>query len=77
MANPRLIVRMICQLVESKEAGVSNSEQVFHDYYKALDAMCIVNLANGDIVAEIADRNKDCCSKYGTGKHGGVRKKGT
>ena len=64
-------------MVENKEEGVPNSEQIYHDYDNALDAMYTVYLANGDIVAELANRNGDRYSKDGTGKHGGVRKKGT
>jgi len=38
--------------------------------------MYTVYLANGDIVAELADCNGDRYIKDSTGKHGGVRKKG-
>ena len=62
-------------MVENKEEIVSNSEQVCHDCDKTLDTMYAVYLANGDIVAELADRNGDRYSKDSTAKHGGVRMK--
>jgi len=76
MVAPCLIAHEICRLVENKEEGVPNSERIFHDYDKAFDAMYAVYLSNGDITAELADRNGDRYSKEGTGKHGGVRRKG-
>ena len=76
MAALRLIARGICQLVENKEEGVPNSELICHDCDKALDIMYTCYLANGDIAAELADCNGGHYSRDGTGKHGGVRKKG-
>ena len=46
MSTPRLIARRIHLLVENKEEGVLNSERIFHDCDKALDAMYTVYFAN-------------------------------
>ena len=76
MAALRLIAQGIRRLVENKEENVPKSSRICHDYDKAIDGMHMVYLANGDIVAQLIDRNGVRYSKDGTGKHGGARTKG-
>ena len=75
VATIRLIAREIHRLVENKEEGVPKSSRICHDCDKAIDVMYTVYLANGDIVAQLADQNGVRYSKDGTGKHGGARTK--
>ena len=76
VATQQLIARRIHRLVENKEDRVTNSERIFHDYNKDLDAMHTDYLADGYIVAKLSDCNGDRYSKDGTVKHGGIRIKG-
>ena len=63
MVTPHLIARGIRQLIDNKEAGVPNSELIYHDCDKAFDSIYTIYLSNRDITAELVDRKRDRYSK--------------